>query len=104
MIKLKNEKIYSDEVKEVVKQYNETTSNTEEDLSESVIECCETLINNIDNMCNTAVKMDDDLIQSHLMLTLSLCGILCEVVTHNYCTHQIKDKIEDLLNNILNEL
>lgn len=98
MIKLYDKKLYSEDINEMIKQYEKTTKEFKPSSREEkrAIEAAENCIELIDNLINVAVHCPYEETKAHLFLCLSLlCAMLNDKV-HEYVTSTMKQDEEDL--------
>lgn len=105
MIKLYDKKLYSEDINEMIKQYEKTMKEFEPNSREEkrAAEAAENCIELIDNLINAAVHCPYEETKSHLFLSLSLlCAMLNDKV-HEYVTSRMEED-EDDLNETLDKL
>ena len=105
MIKLYDKKLYSEDINEMIKQYEKTMKEFKPSSREEkrAIEAAEYCIELIDNLITAAVHCPYEETKSHLFLCLSLlCAMLNDKV-HEYVTSTMKQD-EDDLNETLDKL
>lgn len=105
MIKLYDKKLYSEDINEMIKQYEKTMKEFKPSSREEkrAIETAETCIELIDSLINAAVHCPHEETKSHLFLCLSLIGAMLNDKVHEYVTSTMKQD-EDDLNETLDKL
>lgn len=105
MIKLYDKKLYSEDINEMIKQYEKTMKEFKPSRREEkrAIEAAENTIELIDNLINAAVHCPYEETKSYLFLSLSLLCAMLNDKAHEYVTSRMEQD-EDDLNETLDKL
>lgn len=100
MLKINDKNIYSKDLREMFKDYDEVTKDHK--LNSEMHKCmvtCEEVVNVVDNLINAAIVCPDETVKNRIYLLLSIIGGMCSESLNKYLDDN-RDDIDKLINTL----